>query len=351
MPKIKQFFANSWVSATLITSVFCFAIAVITYSMWPSTFTDNLIISFGYGYSNLSLSWLSHRFFPNWPEKLRGFIVVPLALLAGTLNCYLLLSGYGASLHVLQPTFIMGLTFTMACMYYLHNREKQMQARQALEEARRKQAEQEKLLVLSELTQLQSQIEPHFLFNTLANIDALIDMEPRKAQQMLRHLTDLLRSSLQLGRERLISIDRESGLINDYLKIQKIRLGEELSFEIHADPSLSHIQIPPFLLQPLVENAVVHGIEPDIERGHIDIRFVLDKHDYLLCVSDSGIGLRDNTQSKGNGIAVKNIRSRIETLFGEQASLSISENPDKGVTSSIRINKNALEQLAIQESL
>ncbi|MFD2180042.1 sensor histidine kinase [Veronia pacifica] len=342
--------SNRWSASVFITSGLCLVISIFTYSIWGTSYIGHLIVSFGYGYSNLGLSWLSYWLFPNWSETFRGFVVVPLALALGTLNCYVILIDKDPSLSALKPTFLLGLTFTLICIYYLHNREQKHQAKQALEEARRKQAEQEKLLVLSELQQLQSQIEPHFLFNTLANIDALIGMEPEKAQSMLRHLTILLRGSLEVTRERLVPLHRESDLISNYLTIQQIRLGGAMTFDIRVDPDIQGIHLPPFLIQPLVENAVVHGIEPHTERGHIEINFSQSEEEYTFSVSDNGIGLSGESSGKGNGIAIKNIRARIDKLFDGKASLRVSENTPQGVVSCLSVSKSALNSLIEEDN-
>lgn len=201
--------------------------------------------------------------------------------------------------------------------------------------AKRRQADQEKVVVLSQLKQLQSQIEPHFLFNTLATINVLIESDSEKAKLMLEKLTDLLRVTLKNSRTEQSTIAQEVDLLDAYLNIQKIRLGERLAFSIETH-EISDLQvIPPFLIQPLVENALTHGIEPKAAGGQVNIRITQQAEQLKIEVSDSGAGLKTPSANTGHGVGLSNIRQRIETLYGDKASLTITEQTEGGVVSTI----------------
>ncbi|TVN18095.1 sensor histidine kinase, partial [Vibrio cholerae] len=203
--------------------------------------------------------------------------------------------------------------------------------------------EQEKALLLSQLKQLQSQMEPHFLFNTLANINALIAVEPYKAQLMLEKLTELLRGTMRLRRTNTGDLREEMQLIDAYLGIQKIRLGERLEYTLPELSELGTLGMPPMLIQPLVENAVSHGIEPKAEGGTIRVRIEVADDWFELSVEDNGMGLSDTP--KGNGIALQNVRDRLSGLFGHEGLLTVAQNCSGGVTATLRIRLHHLQGL------
>ena len=140
-----------------------------------------------------------------------------------------------------------------------------------LRAAKVKQLEQEKQIVEAELRTLQAQIEPHFLFNTLANTISLIETEPPLAVKTLESLTTLLRGTLQNSRTENLTVADELKLIRAYLDIQKIRLGDRLNYVIQCEDNLAQHPLSPMLLQPIVENAVLHGIEPNADGGEINV--------------------------------------------------------------------------------
>lgn len=269
-----------------------------------------------------------------------------LSITLGTFHASLWLNKYEdfATLEALQPIVLLGLIFTAICFYYFHATEKTMLAEQALALSKRKQLEQEKALVLSQLSQLQSQIEPHFLFNTLANISALIELDSNKAKLMLEKLTDLLRGSLKTNRNPLITVEQEIELLNAYLSIQQIRLGDRLTYEID-NQIIESISLPPLLIQPLVENAITHGIEPSAQGGQLMVQFKQENNQFIVVISDNGVGLESVPPSKGHGMSLNNIKQRLYDLFDGSASVRITENKDGGVSAEVTIPSDKLLQL------
>jgi sensor histidine kinase YesM len=132
----------------------------------------------------------------------------------------------------------------------------------------------EKQLVEAQMRLLQAQIEPHFLFNTLANVVSLIEPAPQKATLMLEHFIAYLRASLAASRATQGTVAQEAKLLRDYLALLKIRMGDRLQYTIEVDPSLDTAPLAPMLLQPVVENAIKHGLEPKIEGGRLRSRWV-----------------------------------------------------------------------------
>ncbi|MUL15806.1 sensor histidine kinase [Aliivibrio fischeri] len=334
------------VKSLLITTVFCVVIAMMTSNIWPSPFYEHIIISLGYGYSAVLCSFVLESNFPTLKKAYSTVLAMMLSITLGTFHASLWLNKYEdfATLEALQPIVLLGLIFTAICFYYFHAAEKTMLAEQALALSKRKQLEQEKALVLSQLSQLQSQIEPHFLFNTLANISALIELDSNKAKLMLEKLTDLLRGSLKTNRNPLITVEQEIELLNAYLSIQQIRLGDRLTYEID-NQIIEPISLPPLLIQPLVENAITHGIEPRAQGGQLMVQFKQENNQFIVVISDNGIGLKSVSPSKGHGMSLNNIKQRLHDLFDGSASVRITENKDGGVNAELAIPSDQLLQL------
>lgn len=186
----------------------------------------------------------------------------------------------------------------------------------------------EKQVVETNLRLLQAQIEPHFLFNTLSNILTLNEMDPNKGRIMLEDLISYLRITLSKAREETATIGQEMELIRAYLNIFKIRMGERLEYEFYIEDGLKHIQVPPMLIQPLVENAIEHGLEPKIEGGTIRISSYRKGGYLCLEVADSGLSFhKDNDW----GVGLSNIRDRLLALYDGKARLVFEKNIPVGL--------------------
>ncbi|MEY4564812.1 MAG: hypothetical protein RLZZ618_4089 [Pseudomonadota bacterium] len=189
----------------------------------------------------------------------------------------------------------------------------------------------------NQLKLLQSQLEPHMLFNTLANLRVLIAMDPPRAQLMLDHLIGFLRSTLTASRNMLHPLSTEFARLDDYLALMKIRMGNRLQTELLLPPDMGTLAVPTLLLQPLVENAISHGLEPNIDGGQLRIEARRDDNDLLLEVLDSGVGL-DAPSTGGTHFGLEQVRQRLATLYGPQASLTLSAGPSgSGTLAAVRI--------------
>jgi sensor histidine kinase YesM len=195
----------------------------------------------------------------------------------------------------------------------------------------------EKNALEAKLRMLQAQIEPHFLFNTLSNILSLIDGEPAKAKSMLLDLTKYLRTSLSRTLPDKTTLDQELEMIKAYLNIQKIRMDERLNFIIDVPDNIRQLSFPPMLLQPLVENAIKHGLEPKIEGGEITIGSAEKRGILKIEVRDTGMGFSDFNRS---GVGIANVRERLLLLYGEKGRLLIEENSPQGVRVIIEVPTN-----------
>lgn len=178
----------------------------------------------------------------------------------------------------------------------------------------------------AQLRLLQAQIEPHFLFNTLANVQSLMDHDPPKARQMLQSFTDYLRVSLGALRRDEGPLSQELELARIYLSLQQGRMADRLRFTVQADEAAAQQMMPPLLLQPLVENAVHHGLEPSIEGGTVQVRAMVQNKHLVLEVLDDGRGLNAAPRpgpKRGNGVALDNVRQRLQARYGDAAKLEL----------------------------
>lgn len=176
-----------------------------------------------------------------------------------------------------------------------------------------------------ELKNLRSQLNPHFLFNSLNSIRALIDLHPVQATENLTKLSNLLRKSLILGKEKLILLKDELDMVNDYLDLEKVRFEERLSIIIRHDEELDNLPIPPFILQTLVENAFKHGISQIIQGGTIEIETVRNGSSVIIrVINDGKLG-----QSVDTGIGLGNTLRRLELQYGGNARFTLSEHQHK----------------------
>jgi signal transduction histidine kinase len=232
-----------------------------------------------------------------------------------------------------------GIGFTLVAStgatIFFSNRERLMQARAdaASERARAEQVERQALQ--AQLQLLQAQLEPHMLFNTLANVQGLIAIDPARAQHMLDQLIQFLRSTLTSSRAQSTTLAREFALIEAYLGLMQVRMGERLSFSLDLPPELFETPVPPMLLQPLVENAIAHGLEPKLEGGRIEVRARRDGEAVVLTVADTGRGLDAPPAKPGTHVGLANTRERLRAMYGERASLSLEPAAPCGAVATI----------------
>jgi signal transduction histidine kinase len=197
---------------------------------------------------------------------------------------------------------------------------------------------------LARLDMLQSQLEPHMLFNTLANLRALISADPARAQDMLDHLIAFLRATLAASRQPEHPLADEFARIADYLALMQVRMGERLHASLTLPPELAASNVPPLLLQPLVENAIKHGLEPQRGVGELHVSATLDAGTLVLRVADSGRGLEAAAAARGrdpgpagSGFGLVQIRERLRTLHGAAAHLTLRPRPEGGTLAEIRL--------------
>lgn len=214
----------------------------------------------------------------------------------------------------------------------------QMQAEQVASQASA-QAEAEQLrrqLAEARVATIQAQIEPHFLFNTLASIEHLIQSDPPRARRMQQHLIALLRASMPDLREAverpLRPLARELDMVRPYLEIQKIRMEERLEVQLDVPEGLLSAEFPPLMLQTLVENAIRHGLEPQPSGGRLEVRAEVRDGQLIVHVIDNGAGLHTLRMATGpqKGTGLDNVRERLRLHYGTKAGLDLQNRPDGG---------------------
>lgn len=302
------------------------------------SFTENHVVSQCIGLCIYAGCLAASR----WGRTPRGrnlgmILAVPAGAASGVGLSILLLGSRGGAwvASMAWQSLLIGLMFgtAISALFYLRVRMSQLEAE--LKERQLREALAEKERVGAQLRMLQAQIEPHFLFNTLANLSALIRADPATAERMLADLIRYLRATLQRTRESASTLGDEMELLRSYLDILGLRLGGRLRWSFDVPDELLARSFPLMLLQPLVENAITHGIEPKVGGGELRIAARLDGVRLHLSVSDTGAGLRED--STGSGFGLENVRSRLQALFGEAASLDVRVNADGGVTATLEV--------------
>jgi two-component system, LytTR family, sensor kinase len=191
--------------------------------------------------------------------------------------------------------------------------------------------EQEKLLMESRLDALASQINPHFLFNTLTSVSSLIRSEPEKARMLIVKLSGLLRRLLR-SQEHFATLREELDAIDEYLDIESIRFGPRLKVEKHIDPATLDLIVPSMMLQPLVENSIKHGLSDVMGEGRITIRSLREGDHSIIDVIDNGVGIpaADAVRVKGTGIGLRNVNERLRVIYGANYQLQLDSVPGQG---------------------
>jgi len=193
-------------------------------------------------------------------------------------------------------------------------------------------AEEESLrrqVVEARMAAMQAQVEPHFLFNTLASIDHLIETDPSRASTMQKNLIALLRASMPAMREKSTNLGRELEVVRPYLEILKVRMGERLQPQVTVSEGLYSADFPPMMLQSLVENSIKHGLEPKAEGGSLAVSAEVIHGKLAVTVADTGVGFA-KAPTAGTGTGLTNIRERLKLIYGDAAELKIAENTPSG---------------------
>ncbi|MES2299651.1 MAG: histidine kinase [Pseudomonadota bacterium] len=330
----------------LYATVFNIGCAIVTYVIGRGTFIEHLFGSLAIGsviYLILNGVRLALWRDPDgrrpkaWQIILLLALAVPAAQYGGNVIWSLLHASALPSLDILGSQRVINASvFTLfaagVAMALLSYRERLAQAKAEAALARARSEAIERQALQAQLQLLQAQIEPHMLFNTLANLQGLIDLDPARAQTMLDQLIQYLRATLSSSRAASTTLAQEFALMQAYLGLMSVRMGARLSFTLTLPPELRGAAIAPMLLQPLIENAIQHGLEPKVEGGHIAVEARREGAQLTLCVADNGLGLNAPSCKAGTHLGLSNTRARLRSLYGEAATLSLEAGSAAGAT-------------------
>ncbi|MEO8153784.1 MAG: histidine kinase [Rhizobacter sp.] len=278
-----------------------------------------------------------------WPEGWRRWLMVVCSILAGyTLGTFIgdvycgcsTLEMMARSPRIAGAYLFLAVVACSGISYFFYSRGRGQHLEQLVALAQRDAAE-------NQLKLLASQLEPHMLFNTLANLRVLISIDPQRAQTMLDHLVAFMRSTLSASRNMLHPLSAEFSRIDDYLALMKIRMGERLQTAVDFPEALGELAVPTLILQPLVENAIKHGLEPHVDGGRLIISARSIDGDLVLSVRDTGAGISE-VANDGTHFGVTQVRERLSTLYGPVAKLTLTapDDGEGGTLATVRIPLN-----------
>jgi len=236
--------------------------------------------------------------------------------------CYNLLTAWGNGLLI-------------SLMFYVKFRETRAAA--ALHKAEAERHLLSKQAIEAELKLMQAQVEPHFLFNTLASVQYLTETDPAQANRLLGHLIGYLRAALPQLRAASTTLGQEAALAREYLSILQMRIGPRLAFDIDVPDELAAHAFPPNLLISLVENAIKHGIEPAAQGGMVSVCARREGDALTVTVSDTGRGLSPGASTGGAGVGLSNVRERLAALYGSRGRFTLEPNAPHGARAKLAL--------------
>jgi two-component system LytT family sensor kinase len=318
-----------------------------TTAIFPYLVLMNLAMWTGYALWTPAIFWLGRRFrFDRRGWKSALAVHVPASLLitathlslVGLLRYYLqglrggtpdlsmtIFDAFFRTLDQILPVYWALIGLQHAIDYYRQARSREVRS-----------ARLETRLMESQLQALQQQLHPHFLFNTLHAISTLVHCDPDKADLMIERLSELLRITLHKVGVQEVELGEELDYLRAYLDIEQVHFGDRLRIEYRIDVAAMDALVPTLILQPLVENAIRHGLEPMVRAGTLSIEAQADGDTLWLRVRDDGAGL-PKSWPRREGVGLSNTRSRLDRLYGEEAAVTVRENPGGGVLVDIYI--------------
>ncbi|HET7835313.1 histidine kinase [Variovorax sp. J31P179] len=332
---------------------FCCVVAVLTTAIWPN---KTYLVQVGYALSVGTITWSVIEFGRylvderhcegggpgrghGWPQGWRGLLLTAIGIACGFLagdrvGDFLFNYRNVSSSRDNTISLVITVVAGAAASFYFHARGKAAALIAKIATAERDAGE-------ARLKLLETQLEPHMLFNTLANLRALITVDPPRAVEMLDHLNNYLRVTLAASRATAHPLAREFERLRDYLELMSVRMGPRLRFALDLPDALRELPVPPLLLQPLVENSIRHGLEPKVEGGEIRIRALRENRaadglpQIRIEILDTGVGLGTGPPSEGGGFGVTQVRERLATVYGARGSLTLEATAAGGTLATV----------------
>ena len=343
----------------LLVVAFCFGVAAVTSTIWPNkTYLNQL----GYSLSIGSTIWAVVEFGRfavrraddpgGWPQGWRGVALTAVGIVTGFVFGSMLADTFLAggtyaswmeNRRDQQLSWLITLIAGVLGSYFFYSRGHRSALAARVNAAERDAAE-------ARLKLLETQLEPHMLFNTLANLRALIATDPPRAIAMLDRLNNYLRATLNGSRALAHPMSAEYERLSDYLELMAVRMGERLRFRLDLPADLRDQPVPPMILQPLIENSIRHGLEPKVEGGEITVRAQRSTNgDQLLIeVCDTGVGIDDDKQEApllhdetSGSFGLAHVRERLTTVYGPRGWLELGPLPSGGTRALLHIPLNA----------
>jgi sensor histidine kinase YesM len=341
----KRYVPSSWKGVRdffVLTVLFCALVAGVTTLAAPSlpAFARWLLIAESIGLVGAAIGTAVGRL--SWLRRLRPIhahlfifaVTVPIAYVVGSSLAYTIL-GEPWPIFQSHPRRIIALiTTALAALFVVYFDA----MRQRIENEAAARIEAQRLAGESQLRLLRAQLEPHMLFNTLANLRTLVEVDPKLAQNMIDQVILYLRSTLAASREDETTLRQEFAQLRAYLEIMALRMGDRMSFHLDLPATLESFVIPPMLLQPLVENAIKHGVEPKIGKSEIRVRAEQADGRLRIIVADTGLGFSvDATDRMGASYGLTHVRDRLRAFYGPGATLALDGNEPQGVRATLSI--------------
>jgi sensor histidine kinase YesM len=328
------------VRRVLAVTALCVVASLSIVWLFSNTYWDLLVSALCVGYTSMLLfTWAGNVRQARLPREAMQVLAVVAGSFLGTLLAGLV---KGRTLTHMFTERLAGVTITMGlgigfgCVVVagmlLRERHARDQARILRAESERHRLE--KSVLEARLQLMQAQVEPHFLFNTLANVQHLVETDAPAASRVLSSLIHYLRAAVPQMREGATNLGREIDMARAFLEIQSVRMGSRLEFAIEVPDPLKDRAFPPMMLISLVENAIKHGVDPCCECGRVVIRAEEVDGRLRVSVADTGEGI---TPKKGGGVGLANIRERLKALYGASARLVLEENAPHGVVAFIEV--------------
>jgi sensor histidine kinase YesM len=333
-------FHVSWLTLLLIAAINT-GIAGVLWIEDPRPFWHPFVSAQCFGFAiaycvNVAKPWRGQR------PVLRLAIAVAIGAAAGML-LVILVKGYTlADLHerarLFALTVFTGFVNGLFVSLFFVLKFREARAATALHKAEAERLLLSKQAVEAELKLMQAQIEPHFLFNTLASVQYLVETDPPQATRMLSHLLAYLRAAVPQLRAPATTLGKEIDLAEAYLNILRMRMGERLAFSIEVPAALRDERFPPTMLVTVIENAIEHGLEPRAEGGSVRVEARRADDRLVVVVTDTGCGLDDGARTKpGQGVGVANLRERLAALYGSAARFALENAPPHGARATIEV--------------
>ena len=355
---------------------FCLAISALQYAFRPERpYEVPLLYSVLIGGFTWAIIDFGRHFFASsaergWPQGAAGIALPLVGILLGygvgiTLaDAWFGWSSWDANARPqLRVSLLISAVSGLAATYFFYARGKSAylivkiaEAGQLAAQAGRVAAQAQQHAAESKLKLLETQLEPHMLFNTLANLRALISTEPQQAQVMMDHLINYLRATLKASRATLHPLQTEFDRLRDYLELMAVRMGPRLHYTLDLPPELANESVPTLLLQPLVENSIRHGLEPKLEGGSITVQARRSGGSITLEVIDTGVGMGalgaaagtedaqgtqhaahivGDTHGASSGFGLAQVRERLATAYGTDGTINIIANYEYGTRATV----------------